>query len=273
MKNIYVRFLPSILLISTICFHFSPVLANDFDHNLLQKFLDRHIVTGQEVDGFHLTLVDYQAIYRDRSAPEALYDQVLRQFSTFDPAKLTSRNEKLAFWVNAYNFGAIKMIVDHFPVDSIRSRKINFLKNPWNKKVLSVGGQNYSLGQIEHDILLDELSEPMTHFAIVCASLSCPNLSPDIYTHDKLDSQLARQASLFLQDPKKGVDIDREGKTVYFSQIFRFDKKTFPDGARSALELISPYLSRQQRTYLADQEYKIKYLDYNWDLNITKANN
>jgi len=273
MKNILLRLLLSILLIITFFLQAYPALADDFDYNLFQKFLDQHITADQQVNGFRLAQVDYQAISREKSAPKTIYNQLLAQFSLFDPAKLTSRDEKLAFWINAYNLGAIKMIIDHFPVDSIRSRKINFLKNPWNKKVLSIGGQSYSLGQIEHEILLDELAEPLAHFAIVCASFSCPDLSPNVYTPEKLKSQLVKQASLFLNDRKKGLNIDRRNKTVYFSQIFKFDKKTFPDGARSALELISPYLSRQQQAYLSSEDYKIKYLEYNWDLNITERTN
>ena len=273
MKDICVRLLQSILLIGIFLFQASPALANDFGYNLFQKFLDKHVTADQEVNGFRMTLVDYQAISKGISSPETIYNQLVAQFSSFDPARLTSKDEKLAFWINAYNLGAIKIIIDHFPVDSIRSRKINFLKNPWDKNVLSIGGQSYSLGQIEHEILLDELAEPLAHFAIVCASLSCPDLSQDAYTPDKLKSQLARQASLFLNDRKKGLNIDRQNKTVYFSQIFKFDKKTFPDGARSALELIFPYLSRRQHTYLSGEDYKIKYLDYNWDLNILRKSN
>ena len=107
----------------------------------------------------------------------------------------------------------------------------------------------------------------MAHFAIVCASISCPDLSPEVYLPTEIKSQLARQATLFLHDQKKGLNIDRESQTIYFSQIFKFDKKTFPDGARSALKLIAPYLSEQERIYLLSDSYEIKYLKYNWDLN------
>jgi hypothetical protein len=268
MKKTRLGVLRSILIITLFLTHACPALAGDFNYDLLQNFLDRHLTADQKARGFHMGLLDYRAISKENSSPDSNYQQLLAQFSAFDPARLHSRDEKLAFWINAYNLGAIKMVIDHFPVNSIRSRKINFLKNPWNIKVLAIGGKSYSLGQIEHDILLDELAEPMAHFAIVCASFSCPDLSPTVYLAEDLKKQLAKQASLFLHDPKKGLNINRQQKTVYFSQIFKFDKKTFPDGARSALKLISPFLSKRERIYLLSESYKIKYLEYDWDLNI-----
>jgi hypothetical protein len=270
MKKTRIRVLRSILFICLFLTQAHPALASNFNYDLLQNFLDQHLTADQEARGFRLALVDYQAISKENSSPDSDYNRLLAQFSAFDPARLSSRDEKLAFWINAYNLGAIKMVIDHFPVNSIRSRKINFLKNPWDKKVLAIGGKSYSLGQIEHEILLGRLAEPMAHFAIVCASFSCPDLSPTVYVAKNLKEQLARQASLFINDPKKGLNIDRKNKTVHFSQIFKFDKKTFPNGARSALKLISPFLTEQDRIYLLKESYKIKYLEYNWELNISE---
>ncbi len=270
MKKTHIRVLRSILITCLFLALACPALGDDFNYDLLQNLLDQHLRPDQEARGFHLALLDYRAISKENSLPDSNYQQLLAQFSAFDPTRLSSRDEKLAFWINAYNLGAIKMVIDHFPVNSIRSRKINFLKNPWNKKVLAIGSKSYSLGQIEHDILLDELAEPMAHFAIVCASFSCPDLSPTVYVAENLKEQLDRQASLFINDPRKGLNFDRENKKIYFSQIFKFDKKTFPDGARSALHLIAPFLARQDRIYLLSESYKIKYLEYDWELNITE---
>ncbi|UCH07498.1 MAG: DUF547 domain-containing protein, partial [Deltaproteobacteria bacterium] len=142
------------------------------------------------------------------------------------------------------------------------------LKNPWNKRLLTIGKAKYSLGQIEHEILAGKYGEPLIHFGIVCASLSCPELSKQVYEGNDLVAQLEKQARLFLKDTKKGLRIDRKRGEVYFSQIFKFDKNTFPNGARDAIPLIVRFVeSAGDREYLRSGEYKVKYLDYDWSLN------
>jgi len=237
-------------------------------YSTYQKFLDRYVVSGKYIGDMELNVVDYNAIQGDKGKPGSLYDKVLQQFADFDPNEIEGREDQIAFWINAYNIGAIKMIMDHYPVDSIRSTKIHWLKNPWNKKILTVGNTKYSLGQIEHDILLGKYGEPLVHFAIVCASLSCPDLSPTVFKGDRLMEQLERQTRLFLGNKKKGLRIDRENGVVYLSMIFKFDKKSFPNGAKDAITLIIRFISNEKdREYLRSGTYESKYLDYNWDVN------
>lgn len=242
-------------------------VAEAMDYTTYQKFLDTYLVQGKQINGFSLNVVDYEAIFISKDNPSSLYKKVLDEFKEFSSGSLKTRKNRIAFWINAYNIGAIKIIIDHYPVDSIRSRDIQFFKNPWGKPVLDIGGRKYSLGEIEHDILLGELKEPLAHFAIVCASLSCPELSRKAYSGDTLTEHLDKQAVNFLRDTKKGIRIDREEKKIFFSKIFKFDKKTFLDGAASAISLISPHLKEEDRQYLANEKYKIRYLDYNWALN------
>lgn len=247
---------------------FPHASAANFPYSTYQQFLDRYAVPGKYIGGIKVNVVDYDAIQRDREKPDSLYDKVLKQLVNVDPGNLQNKEEEIAFWINAYNIGAIKMIIDHYPVDSIRSTKINWLKNPWNKKILTIGNETYSLGQIEHDILIGKYGEPLIHFAIVCASLSCPDLSPQVYQGAGVMEQLERQAQQFLQNEKKGLWMRREKGEVHFSMIFKFDKKTFPNGVRDAIPLITRFIDKEEdREYLRSGDYKIKYLDYNWDLN------
>jgi len=117
-------------------------------------------------------------------------------------------------------------------------------------------------------MLLDKYSEPLVHFAIVCASLSCPDLSPSVFKGGQLMEQLETQARLFLGNEKKGLRIDRENGVVHLSMIFKFDKKTFPNGAKDAIPLITRFISNEKdREYLRSGTYESKYLDYNWDVN------
>jgi hypothetical protein len=242
--------------------------AGSFHYGDYQEFLSLYVVPQKQIQGITLNVVDYDAIQKDRKATDSLYESVLRQFAAFDPDTLQGREEGIAFWINAYNIGAIKMIMDHYPVESIRSTAINWLKNPWNKKIMPAGGATYSLGSIEHDILIAKYQESLIHFAIVCASLSCPDLIPRPYEAGQLQRQLERQARQFLRNKKKGLDIRRDRGEVFFSKIFTFDRKTFPDGASDAIPLITPYLDNEgDAAYLRSGDYEIKYLDYNWDLN------
>ena len=259
-----------VMLVVSIWFGGLPeVCAATFDYTLYQQFLDRYVVPGQYIGEMKLSVVDYDTIHKDQGRPDSLYGNILRQLVNFDPDTLQNREEEIAFWINAYNIGAIKMIMDHYPVDSIRSRKINLLSNPWKIKILTIGNKKYSLGQIEHEILIERYKEPLVHFAIVCASLSCPDLSPQVFKGSRLKEQLQRQARQFLQNTNKGLRIRSKQGEVFFSQIFRFDKRTFPNGAVDAIPLIIPFIDNEEdREYMMHSDkYKIEYFDYNWDLN------
>ncbi len=250
---------------------FPHASAANFPYSTYQQFLDRYVVPGKYIEGIKVNVVDYDAIQRDRVSPESLYEKILRQLLNFDPGNLQNKEDEIAFWINAYNIGAIKLIIDHYPVDSIRSRQINWLKNPWDKKILTIGNETYSLGQIEHEILIETYGEPLIHFAIVCASLSCPDLKPQVYEGYRLKEQLERQARQVLQNNKKGLWIRREQGEVFFSRIFKFDKKTFPNGAKDAIPLIVRFIEdKEDREYVRSGNYKVRYFDYDWDLNTLK---
>ncbi len=234
---------------------------------LYQEFLDRYVVAEQRIGAYSLNVVDYEGIVASRPSPDSLYWRVLSRLDGVRPETLEGRDEQIAFWINAYNLGAIKTIVDHYPVDSIRSPKIHWLRNPWGIKVLSIGGREYSLREIEHDILVAELRAPMAHFGIVCASLSCPDLSPRAYRGATVHQQLAAQGRRFLRDETRGLRVDRERGRVFFSQIFKFDERSFPGGARDAVPLMAPLLDEPVRDFLVSGDYRVAYLDYDWSVN------
>ena len=233
----------------------------------LQLLYAKYVFANKRIREFTLNVVDYEALVQESQNKDSLYNKVLKGFAGTDPESIENREDRIAFWINAYNIGAIKMIVDHYPVDSIRSRKINFFKLPWGKKILEVGGKVYSLGEIEHDILIGTYREPMAHFAIVCASLSCPEINTEVYRGPTLRTQLAVQAEKFLHDPLKGLDIETKHGVVHFSQIFKFDDVSFTNGARDAIGLILPHVNREDGEYLSSGAFAIKYLDYDWSLN------
>ncbi|MBE9574544.1 MAG: DUF547 domain-containing protein [Proteobacteria bacterium] len=257
------------MLLSGICLGIlTDAIAETFAYSRYAEFLSRYVVPQKQIKGFTVNVVDYDSIQKNREKPDSIYEKILGQLAAFEPSTIQDMEDEIAFWINAYNIGAIKMIIDHYPVDSIRSSKINWLKNPWNKKILKIGNNTYSLGQIEHELLIEKYGDPLIHFAIVCASLSCPDLSKQVYEGDQLVEQLEKQAYQFLQNKKIGLHIRREQGEVFFSQIFKFDKKTFPNGAKDAISLITRFIDNEEdRKYLRSGNYEIRYLDYDWGLN------
>ena len=246
-----------------------PLLAfgADFSYGTYEALLKQQVRTGVIIDGIRLNAVDYDALAQEAKRSDSNYSRLVNELSAFDPTSLKSREEKIAFWINVYNIGAIKTIVDHYPVDSIRSKRINWLGQPWGRKVLTIGGKEYSLAQIENDILLDGFKDLRIHFGINCASVSCVNLLPVPYLAATLYSQLEGQGRAFLADGKKGLQINRTGKVVYLSQVFKFDKKHFDALGGGALSFIKPYLSPADRAAIDAEGYTVEYLDYNWKAN------
>ena len=248
---------------------FAPALAigGDFNYAHYDALLKRHVKTWVKIDGITVNAVDYTSLARDAKRPDSDYALLLRELATFDPAALKSREEKIAFWVNAYNIAAMKTIVDHYPVESIRSKKINWLGLPWDRKVITVDGKEYSLGKIENDILLDTFKDLRIHFGINCASVSCADLRPEPYRSAILFKQLEEQGIKLLADQRKGMRIDLEGKTVYLSQIFKFDKRHFDAIGGGAVNFILPYLKPAEKEMIRSGAFKVDYLDYDWKAN------
>lgn len=250
-----------------------PLLAAaaDFSYGHYESLLKQRVKLGVTINNIRVNAVDYAVLRQDANRPDSDYSLLLKVLATFDPATLKSREEQIAFWVNAYNIGAIKTIVDHYPVDSIRSKKIQWLGQPWNRKVLNVGGKDYSLAEIENDILLDGYKDLRIHFGINCASVSCADLLDKPYRAASLFSQLEEQGRKLLADPQKGLFIDPGKKTVFLSQIFKFDKKNFDTLGGGALAFIKPYLTATERAKIEAGGLRLDYLDYDWQANDVKS--
>lgn len=197
--------------------------------------------------------VDYQAIAK---SPE--YPELIDQLSKFNISELQTENEKLAFWINAYNIAAVKTIIDNDMPDSIKKVSTLF-KVVWKQKILNIGDKNYSLGEIEHQILR-KMDEPLIHFGIVCASLSCPDLIPKAYYPKSVILQLRENTRAFLRNETKGMMILDSRKLVYLSPIFKWFKDDF-GGTEGVVKFLESY------SIIELQGYDIRFLDYNWQLN------
>ena len=192
--------------------------------------------------------VNYKKWQTNKHGVES-YIQALQQNP---PKKYWSKNEILSYWINAYNALTVLLILDNYPLESIKK-----IKNPWNKKVFSINEINYSLSEIEHNILR-KMDEPRIHFAINCASISCPNLSYNAYKANKLETQLENSVKNFLTDKSKNVFLKNQ---VKLSKIFLWFNKDF-GSKKSLVKFINLYAPRK-----ISEKTRFKYLKYNWLLN------
>lgn len=238
------------------------------DAGAYQKILEKYLRTGVTINGISVNAVDYRALLRERENPKSGYNNLLRSLAVTDPEKIPTREGKIAFWINAYNIGALELILKYYPVDSIRSVKISLFTYPFKKNIITVNGRLYSLDEIEHEILLGKFRMKEAHFGVNCASVSCPDLAPEVYSAENLMSLLRKQGREFLSKRGKGLRIDRENGIVHISQIFKFDSKNFRGGREVIVPFILPFVDDPaDREYLKKGDFQIEFMDYSWKLN------
>lgn len=204
-------------------------------------------------------IVNYKGFIKEK----AKLEQYLKLISENAPDRKTwSKQEQLAYWINAYNAFTVKLIVDNYPVNSIRdlgpALKIPLIKDVWHYKFFKIGGVESSLDEIEHSILRKEFDEPRIHFAVNCASVSCPPLLNEAFMASKLEAQLDKVARGFINDSSRNK-ITAENAQI--SSIFSWFKGDFTKkgGLIDFLNLYSKVKIKPSA--------KISHLDYNWNLN------
>ncbi len=239
----------------------APALA--MDYSAYARLLEAHVRPGT-VNAIHANLVDYEAVKADPSYARALGD-----FAAARPEALRAPAERFAFWANAYNLLAIKAVLDQYPTKSIRDGG-SLLRPIWKKKVGAVAGREYALDDIENDILRAEFKDPRVHMAIVCASLSCPDLRPEPYDGSRLDAQLDDQALKFLANSTKGLALAPDGKAARVSSIFKWFRDDFAS-AGGVVEFLRAKAGADLAPQLAAlSSGGLSYLDYDWSLNDLK---
>lgn len=227
----------------------SEVLHVDVDWSAYEKSLKHHVTEGVR-SGIKVNLVDYRLLRQDSD-----FINVANLLAKTE-MEFSSDNDKLAFYINAYNYYAIKIILDKKPKTSIRDIG-NVVLPVWRRTVGQIAGKDVSLDLIEHEILRT-MGEPRIHFAIVCASLSCPNLRQELYTAENLESQLDDQTRNFLNDETKGVSM--QNNSLHISRIFDwFDEDFEKDGG------VLAFIRRYREDISVYKEYG--FMDYRWELN------
>jgi len=192
--------------------------------------------------------VNYKAWKNERR----VLDDYISVLAENSPKANWKKNDLLAYWINAYNALTVQLILDHYPLNSIKD-----IPKRWSLEVFTAGGETYSLNDIEHKILR-KLDEKRIHFAINCASASCPNLYREAFKGAKLEYQLETVTRKFFQDPTKNRFEDDKVRLskilLWFIQDFGFKKEKLA------------FISRYSPTPL-NTDVSIRYLPYDWTLN------
>ena len=225
-----------------LCVFFSLILQGqgETEHTLWTQILQSHVTDKGEVN--------YKALQQH---PEEL-EQYLNNLKENQPQDSWSENRQKAYWINVYNAYTIQLILNNYPVKSIKD-----IKNPWDKNFIPYEGSKIALNTVEHKILR-KMNDPRIHFAIVCASESCPKLKNLAFEEATLDSQLDLATQEFLNDTSKNL-ISKN--SLLLSKIFKWFRKDFEVNG-SLIDFIDKYSKKD-----IDPKAKVKFKDYNWDLN------
>lgn len=225
--------------------------TTEVSHQAWQQILDTYLDTEHDSG---VNRFDYDAVTK---ADRRLLNDYLDALQEIEPP-LLSRAEQLAYWINFYNALTVQVVLEEYPVESIRH--IRFLSSPfgpWDKDLVKVNNQSLSLNDIEHEILRPIWKDPRIHFAVNCASIGCPNLIGEAFSAANSDELMEAAASDFINH-SRGVEISGDSR-VTLSSIFDWYSDDFGDNESE----IMSYIRRYRHT--SDEIDNITSFEYQYD--------
>lgn len=233
----------------------NPNSTQRIDNSQFDALLQRYVQPYN--DG--ITRVRYAALKAEGSGTLNSYISML----TSVRVSQLNRNEQFAYWANLYNALTLKVVVDAYPVSSIRSIGGLLAFGPWKKKRITVEGQQLSLDDIEHNIMRANWREPRIHYAVNCASIGCPNLMTQAFTVANLGQMLNRGAMAYINHPR-GAQVT--GGRLQVSSIYSWFQEDFGGSDAGVISHLRQYAQGNLQTQLA-QVNRIANHDYDWSLN------
>ena len=212
------------------------------DHSGWDQLLKKHV----DGDG----MVDYKGFQKDRPA----LDKYLKMLSSMQPDDTWNRDQLLAYYINLYNAYTVDLILRNYPTKSIKD-----ISGAWTKEFVKIGNKEISLGAIENS-LLRKMDEPRIHFAINCASISCPKLINEAYTSENIEKQLEKATNEFINSDKNEIS----ASILKLSSIFDWYKNDFTENG-SLIEYINQYSEVK-----INSNAQVDYKNYDWNLNEAK---
>lgn len=213
----------------------------DLDHSDWDELLKKFVAPNG--------LVDYKGLQSERESLQ----RYLYMLSENPPTEYWTVEELLVYYINIYNAYTVELILENYPVESIKD-----INGPWTRGIVAVGNKNLSLGGIENGILR-KMNEPRIHFAINCASISCPKLLNEAFVPERIDEQLDRVTIEFINGNKNDISEDE----AVLSSIFDWYSKDFKVDGK--LDVIG-YINRYSEVQIFPSA-KISFKNYDWNLN------
>jgi len=233
---------------------------SQIEHSSWQDFLTAYV---QNDSSKSVNLVAYSLV----SDEDLLaLNQYISALKSIDPRQY-SRLEQKAYWINLYNALTVNLILKNYPVSSITKIHQRFFSfGPWDDEIISIMGQPLSLNDIEHRILRPIYRDPKIHYAVNCASISCPNLAPQAYTRFNLEGLLESGEKEYINHAR-GVTF--EGEQLLVSSIYKWYQEDFGANEREVIEYFSQHAAAELKAKLTVYRSDIEYR-YDWSLNETK---
>ncbi len=235
-----------LIIFSTATFSISFAQSKAISHKDWDAFLNKYVTEGGKVN--------YSEIIRHTDE----FNKYIILLSNAKPGPGWSENDKKAYWINVYNAFTIKLILDHYPVKSIKDVKEDMTS--WSEmQFIIIKGKNYCLKDIEEKIIFKEFNDKRIIFALCNATASSPQLLNHAYIGDKLDSLLDNQTKTFINDTYKN---NLSGSKIEISEVFKWHKDEFGKENTTIIDFINKYANIK-----LDRNVKISHMKYNWNIN------
>lgn len=241
MKKPFVLIIPLLFIITC-----SNAQSNKFDHSIFDALLKNYV----DESG----MVNYPAFINNQK-----FATYLKAIGNADLNKLTNE-DKLTFYINAYNATVTKNVLDHLPINSPMD-----VDGFFSKIKHTIAGKEITLDELEHQFAL-KIEPVLSHFGLVCAAISCPKLIRTAYKSENVFKQLEENGRVYFNDSDKNR-LDRENKILYLSEVFKWFKDSFVKKYGSLKETAIHFMNESDAKYLKENDITIKYMKYNWQLN------
>lgn len=239
---------------------FAPfgALADEFDYSIYDALLRKYVADGK-VDYLEWKESDFE-----------VFEKYIRGLDSVSLENM-ERDEQKVFWINTYNALTIYGVLKRIPDRNLLARFFSVMMVPgfFDTITYDVAGGSLTLNDIEHKKLRAIFKDPRIHFTIVCASRSCPEIQTTAFEAKGLDARLDRSTRSFIQDKTRNR-LDRERSVLRLSEIFNWFAEDFISEADSVINFLKIYLSEEDVQYLSSHEVQIKYLFYDWLVNIKR---
>ena len=237
-----------------------PSWSFDHTHTRFDSILKKYVYKKGSV-----STVDYQALRLNKKSLNIYLDSLSKvtekQYNSF------KKSQKLAFLINAYNGFTLQLIIDHYPIKSIK--KIGGLfASPWDLDFFTLLEKKSTLSYIEHERLRKDFNRPRIHFAINCASIGCPALQPYAYRAGKMEKMLQQATKEFMKDHKRNYYVKKD-KELHLSRIFKWFGEDFEKKYGSLENFLALYLGgdSDDKKAIKEEKASLNWTDYDWNLN------